>query len=292
MDTTIRWATAVSWNIGAVKAAAYVGAANLLTNVQRMGLTHIKDTHASWALGTNNASVLEMTGAYQTFANGGVHIQPQGVLDIWDNYGRNLFHYDPTHPVLIPVFSPEVAYLMTSVLIDQPTRAHEFLNDYVLSFADIDERCKYLSECPHQVAAKTGTTDATIVNAAGKSVNVVQDNWTLGYTPNVAVGVWSGNANNEPLNNVIGVTGAAPIWHSAIAAASGYCQPDQYLPCPTDVTPQSLGLDQALVFTRPPSVSKYATNTLNGLACMPGQLTNQDYIIDGMQPTIVGIAQP
>ena len=178
---------------------------------------------------------------------------------------------------------------MTSVLIDQPARAKEFLNDYVLSFADIDERCVYMSECPHQVAAKTGTTDATIVNAAGKSVNVVQDNWTLGYTPNVAVGVWSGNANNEPLDNVIGVTGAAPIWHSAIAAASGYCQPDQYLSCPADVTPQSLGLDQVLVFTRPSGVSKYYTNTLNGLDGMLGRPRNHDYIIDGMQPTTVGI---
>ena len=165
MDTTIRWATDVSWNIGAVKAGAFVGADTLLHNVQLMGLKHITDTHSSWVLGTNNASVLEMTGAYQTFANGGVHIPPQGILDVWDNYGRSLYHYDPTHPPQIEVFSPQVAYLMTSVLIDQPERAHEFLQDYVLSFADIDSSCTYLSECPHQVAAKTGTTDATVKNS-------------------------------------------------------------------------------------------------------------------------------
>jgi membrane peptidoglycan carboxypeptidase len=292
MDTTIRWATGVSWNISAVKAAAFVGADNLLRNVKRMGLKHITDTHASWALGTNNASVLEMTGAYQTFANGGTHIPPQSILDIWDNYGRSLYHYDPTHPPTVLVFSPQVAYLMTSVLIDQPTRAHEFLNDYVLSFADVDASCTYLPECPYQVAAKTGTTDATIKNAYGQDIDVVQDNWTMGYTPNVVVGVWSGNANNDHLDNVVGVTGAAPIWHSAIATASGYCPQDDLLLCPTDVTPQSLGIEQLNVFPKPVGVSKYVTNMVNGLASASGWSATKDYIIDGMQPSAVGLANP
>jgi membrane peptidoglycan carboxypeptidase len=292
MDTTIRWATDVSWNIGAVKAGAFVGSDNLLTNVKRMGLNHITDTHASWALGTNNASVLEMTGAYQTFADGGTHIPPQGILDIWDNYGRSLYHYDPAHPPTVLVFSPQVAYLMTSVLIDQPTRAHEFLQDYVLSFADFDASCIYLSECPHQVAAKTGTTDATIKNAYGQDVDVVQDNWAMGYTPNVAVGVWSGNANNDHLDNVVGITGAAPIWHSAIATASGHCPQDDLLPCPTDVTPQSLGLEQQDIFPKPAGVSRYATNMVNGLASAPGLPVTDDYIIDGLQPSSAGLANP
>ena len=255
-----------------------------------MGLTHITDTHASWALGTNNASVLEMTGAYQTFADGGIHIPPQGILDVWDNYGRNLYHYDTTHPPTVLVFSPQVAYLMTSVLIDQPTRAHEFLQDYVLSFADVDASCVYLPECPYQVAAKTGTTDATVKNAYGQNVDVVQDNWTMGYTPNVVVGVWSGNANNAHLDNVIGVTGAAPIWHSAIATASGHCPADDSLPCPTDVTPQSLGLEQQNTFPMPADVSKYVTNMVNGLASAPGWPVTSDYIITGMQPSSAGLA--
>jgi membrane peptidoglycan carboxypeptidase len=290
MDTTIRWATDVSWNISAVKAGAFVGADNLLRNVRRMGLTHITDTHASWALGTNNASVLEMTGAYQTFANGGTHIPPQGILDIWDNYGRNVYHYDPTRPPTVLVFSPQVAYLMTSVLIDQPTRTHEFLQDYVLSFADVDASCIYLPECPYQVAAKTGTTDATIKNAYGQDINVVQDNWTMGYTPNVAVGVWSGNANNEHLENTIGLTGAAPIWHSTIATIAGHCPQDDLLPCPTDVTPQSLGLEQQNIFPKPAGISKYVTNMVNGLASGSGWPVTNDYIIDGMQPSSAGLA--
>jgi membrane carboxypeptidase/penicillin-binding protein PbpC len=51
------------------------------------------------------------------------------------------------------------------------------------------------------VAAKTGTTTD------------FRDNWTVGYTPNLVVGVWVGNADNTPMQNVTGVSGAGPIWN-------------------------------------------------------------------------------
>ena len=53
---------------------------------------------------------------------------------------------------------------------------------------------------PFPAAAKTGTT------------NDFRDNWTLGYTPDLAVGVWVGNADYTPMQNTTGLTGAAPIW--------------------------------------------------------------------------------
>ena len=53
---------------------------------------------------------------------------------------------------------------------------------------------------PFPVAAKTGTT------------NDFRDNWTLGYTPDLAVGVWIGNADYTPMQDVTGLTGAAPVW--------------------------------------------------------------------------------
>jgi membrane peptidoglycan carboxypeptidase len=282
MDTTIRYGTDVSWNIPAVKAGAYVGSDLLMVNLQRMGLTHVKDIVASSPLGTSNATVLEMTGAYQTFANGGSHIPPQYVLDIWDNYGRNLFHYDVAHPPIVLVFSPEVAYLETSVLIDQLTRSAEFMNDPDLSFMAQFPDCQYSAECSHQVAAKTGTTDK-IVNG----VDRVPDNWTIGYTPNIAVGVWSGNADGSPMGNVLGVTGAAPIWQAIISAASGYCSlnPDDVLPCPQDVSPQSLGIDTMAQFPIPSGVQKVGLNTYNGLAGS----SNYDYVIKGMEPSTSGL---
>jgi membrane peptidoglycan carboxypeptidase len=53
---------------------------------------------------------------------------------------------------------------------------------------------------PFQAAAKTGTS------------NDYRDNWTLGYTPDIAVGVWVGNADYSPMHDISGITGAAPIW--------------------------------------------------------------------------------
>ena len=283
---TIRYATDVSFNIEATKAGAYVGTTDegiLMTNLKRLGLNHVKGLVASSPLGTSNATVLEMTGAYQTFANAGTHIPPQPILDVWDNYGRNLFHYDTTKPPTVSVFSPGVAYLMTSVLIDQPTRSHEFLQDPDLSFMTEFPDCQYNSECSHQVAAKTGTTDKEI-----NGVDYAADNWTMGYTPDIAVGVWSGNADGTPLApGAIGVTGAAPVWQDIISAASGHCglKPvDSLLPCP-NVKPQSLGIPNPQdVFAIPNNVHKTNLNTYDGLA----GTGNTDYVIDGMDPSVAG----
>jgi len=61
------------------------------------------------------------------------------------------------------------------------------------------ERTRFLN-LPFQVAVKTGTS------------NDSRDNWTIGYTPDLAVGVWVGNADYTPMLNTTGVTGAGPIW--------------------------------------------------------------------------------
>ncbi len=124
---------------------------------------------------------------------------------------------------------------MSSILSNNPARAIEFSGDPVLTMDDWDGR---------PVAAKTGTTDN------------FQDNWTIGYTPDIVVGVWSGNANGAYMtNNVVGITGAAPIWHDAIEYASGRCiggcgdlsfPPDQFVP--------------------PAGVIQQSVNTVNGLA--------------------------
>jgi membrane peptidoglycan carboxypeptidase len=277
----------ISLNISATKAGAYVGTNDtglLMTNLQRMGLKHVKDLVASSPLGTSNATVMEMTGAYQTFANAGTHIPPQPILDIWDNSGRNLYHYDPAKAPTISVFSPQVAYLMTSILIDQPARAPEFGLDPNLSFMTQFPDCGSQSECSHQVAAKTGTTDKVV-----NGIDYAEDNWTMGYTPNIAVGVWSGNADGTPLApGTLGVSGAAPIWMDIIAAASGYCTPvldyGGYLPCP-NITPQNLGIGTDAQFTKPDGVRKVSLNTYNGLA----GAGNFDYIITGMEPSSAGM---
>ncbi len=268
-NSTIREATANSYNVPAMMAMQFAGPENVLNMARRMGITTVKNDGIAWGLGSQNVPLIQMVGAYQVFANAGMRVLPQGVLDIWDNYGHNLYHYDVTHPAMIQVISPQVAFLMTSVLIDEPARALEFPGDHDLSFADHDRSCIANPLCEHQVAAKTGTTDQ------------YTDNLTIGYTPNIVVGVWAGNADNSPMQNVTGITGAAPIWHSVMEfAAMGWCnEARDLISCPTTQR-DTWNISEQTTFPIPAGVHKATVSAQNGL--LGSGVT--DWIIDGEEP--------
>ncbi|GCF06582.1 transglycosylase domain-containing protein [Dictyobacter arantiisoli] len=265
---TLRTGTANSYNIPAIRTMQFVGANDVLNTAHRLGITSQANTGLAWALGSKDVSPLQMVNAYQTFANQGQRIPPQSVLDIWDNYGHNLYHYNEASPPAGPVFSPQVSYMMTSVLADEPSRAPEFGSDHDLSFADMDANCAYSrNACTRQVAAKTGTTDD------------FRDNWTIGYTPDVVVGVWVGNANNDKMNDVIGITGAGPIWHSVMERVLGRCNDNPPLTNPF-VTPDQIacGPDYHFrfsehpqwTFTIPDGLTQVSTSPFTGLPASSG----------------------
>ncbi len=296
LRSPIRQAIANSFNVPAVKTLKFAGIENVVNMARRLGITAIDDfinkncdstnpdpyqkvvqcIGPSLALGTIEIPLIQMVGAYQVFANQGSRIPPQGVLDIWDNYGHHLYHYDPAHPHGIQVISQQLAYLVTSILSDEPARAYEFAGDHDLSFYDWDPTYQV-----HQVAAKTGTTDD------------FKDNWTIGYTPDVVVGVWAGNANNESFGqNVVGITGAAPIWHSVIERVDGRCNVEvDDVPC---------GKYQSLfrqgTFTVPSGIHQGCVSFINGLAVPGGGQgntrggdCNYDWLIDGEDPLQTGL---
>jgi penicillin-binding protein 1C len=91
--------------------------------------------------------------------------------------------------------SARAAFLVTDILSDPEARAYAFGRGNDLEF-------------PFAVAAKTGTSQA------------YHDNWTIGYTREVTVGVWVGNFDRTQLKNSSGVTGAGPIFHSVMLAAT------------------------------------------------------------------------
>lgn len=270
-STSIHSATALSRNVPAIKASMYAGVSNVINMAQRLGITAVsqqQDNNTSFALGTSAIPLVQMVGAYQVFANQGVRVPPKSVLDIWDNYGHHLYHFDPAHAGGVQVISPQIAYLMTSILKDEQARAGEFLNDHDLSMWDWT-----LPDGTHpEVAAKTGTTDS------------FKDNLTIGYTPDVVVGVWAGNANDEAMNKVIGITGAAPIWHTVIERVmdgSG-CNIDgaDVLPCGNFNFHYS---DRT--FPQVGGVVNYCVSSANGLAGSG----NCDWMVDGEQPQQSGI---
>ena len=257
----IRWNIANSFNVPAVKTAYFAGSANVYDMAQRLGVTAFTSAQsgdASMGIGSGSATLLQMTDAYQAFADNGMRIPPQGILDIYDNYGHHLYHYVPDGGQAI---SSQIAFMITSILKDESARYPEFQNDHVLSMWD-----QTLPDGTHpEVAAKTGTTDN------------FTDNWTLGYTPDVVVGVWTGNADNSPMVNSIGITGAAPIWHSIIEYVSGYCNTatDQ-IPCP----PLDLHFPDHTFSPPPQGVVQASVNTVNGLAGSG----YTSWMLDGEQP--------
>ncbi|MFL5626508.1 MAG: transglycosylase domain-containing protein [Ktedonobacteraceae bacterium] len=279
VNSTIRQATANSYNIPAIKALEYAGAKNVINMARRFGITAL-DANAntsvlpSLALGTLAIPLIQMVGAYQVFANQGVRVPPRSVLDIWDNYGHHLYHYDPAHPGGVQVITPQLSWLITSILSDERARAAEFAPDHILSFwsPTISYSAQPDPMYP-DVAAKTGTTNSFV------------DNWTLGYTQNVVVGVWSGNANYKPMQNVIGITGAAPIWHSVMAQVNGMCTSDQdQIPC----TGVNYGF-HLQTFTPPSGVKQQCVSSTNGLA---GTSSNCDWMLNNQAPQQTGIVAP
>jgi penicillin-binding protein 1A len=205
---TIRCALQNSFNIPAVRTLQYVGIDNAMQTAYNMGVTSYTGTPGlSLVLGGLGIRLLDHTSGYGTFANGGIHVPYYGVQKvIYATTGRTVEHQnDPGTRVI----SPQLAYMMTNVLSDNVARTTEF------------GKCSYLYLFSNNQNTCYGGNPGTIRPAAAKTgtTNDFRDNWTMGYTTDYVLGVWAGNDNNSPMNNVLGVTGAAPIWHYAMLAA-------------------------------------------------------------------------
>lgn len=186
---TLRTALANSYNVPAVKVLAHVGIPAMLAVAHAAGITTMNDVHRyglALTLGGGEVRLLDLTSAYGTFAAAGVHHEPVAILSVADARGRTLDAWQPTGGRR--AVSPQVAYLISSILSDNAARMPEFGADSPLAL-------------DRPAAAKTGTTSD------------FHDNWTVGYTPDLVAGVWVGNADNTAMRDVTGVSGAAPVWH-------------------------------------------------------------------------------
>ncbi|MBN1451829.1 MAG: transglycosylase domain-containing protein, partial [Anaerolineales bacterium] len=203
---TVRTALANSFNVPAVKTLQFVGVYDnpdtpqkegMIGMAERLGITSFtrSDYGLALTLGGGEVSLLEMTGAFSVFANGGQRVPPVAILKIVDHTGEVMYEYQPQPGE--QVIRAEHAYLISSILSDNQARSWMFGSNSALNLS-------------FPVAAKTGTTDD------------FRDNWTLGYTPDLATGVWVGNADYTPMVNTSGVSGAAPIWSQFMELAVPY----------------------------------------------------------------------
>ncbi len=179
-----RRALAGSENVPAVALAADIGVPKLVRFLRNAGLSTFDKTASHYGLGITlgNAEVqlAELAAAYAAFARGGILLQPVAVRG-----------GDRTSQRFI---SPQSAFWITDILSDADAREYIFGRGGSLDF-------------PFPVAAKTGTSEG------------YHDNWAIGYTRDITVGVWVGNFDRTPLTNSSGVTGAGPIFHAVMLAA-------------------------------------------------------------------------
>jgi penicillin-binding protein 1C len=183
----VRRALAGSENVPAVALASQLGVPRLLRFLTRAGLTTFDRTPTYYGLGVTlgnaEARLDELVAAYAAFARGGEWIAPTWALD-------NPSSSRPRRRLV----SPLAAYWTTDILSDGAAREYIFGRGGSLEF-------------PFAAAVKTGTSQA------------YHDNWTVGYTRDVTVGVWVGNFDRTPLRDSTGVTGAGPIFHAVMLAA-------------------------------------------------------------------------
>ncbi|HSR31994.1 MAG TPA: PBP1A family penicillin-binding protein [Anaerolineae bacterium] len=191
----LREALGSSYNLIAVKVLENIGVAAMTDLARRLGITTFDDLGRlglSVTLGGGEVRLLEETAAFAAFANGGHVTQPVAIRRVEDAKGNVL--WSQGLGVGERVLDERVTYLITHILSDDVARIPSFGEGSAL-------------ELTRPAAVKTGTTTD------------FRDNWTVGYTPDLVVGVWTGNADNEPMRNVSGISGAAPIWHDFMESA-------------------------------------------------------------------------
>lgn len=188
----LRTALASSLNIPAVAALDQLGVAETIAHLADFGVAPPgapEDYDLSFALGGGEVRLYDLTRAYATLANGGWRIEPYLIEEITTVTGESIYAHETDTNTAVRVMDERVAWLISDILSDDAARLISFGRNSILNIG-------------RPAAVKTGTT------------NDFRDNWTVGYTPNLVVGVWVGNADQEPMRNATGLTGAGPIWHN------------------------------------------------------------------------------
>jgi 1A family penicillin-binding protein len=203
---SVRQALVTSKNVPTVHLAEAVGRPVVASLAGRAGIEGVP-LEPSMALGTVAVSPLQLTAAYTAFAAGGVRALPRLVLRVETMDHRVLWSSQPERA---PVVDAGVAFLVTQALrdaIDRGSGARARRGGF-----------------RGAAAGKTGTT------------NDGTDAWFVGYTPELAAGVWIGF--DEPRPIVRGATGgrlAAPVWGRLMAAVAGSRKPARDWPTPNGI---------------------------------------------------------
>jgi penicillin-binding protein 1B len=178
-DVMLREGLVRSLNVVTVDLAMRTGLTRVASTAERLGLPR-PNTYPSMALGTFEATPLQLAGAYSAFANGGRVFRPTFVNKVVDNStGETIADgLSPEEQVI----KPSTAYMITDILSDVTRRGTA--RQASGTFKDV------------AIAGKTGTS---------------RDGWFVGYTPNLVCAVWIGFDDNKQLG-LTGAEAALPAW--------------------------------------------------------------------------------
>lgn len=175
---SVRTALASSLNVPAVRTLGLVGVDNFVRSLRSYGLASLTEDGDhygfSLALGGVDVRLIDLSNAYRALANHGVWRPVHFRADERDKTNKR-------------VLSPQAAFIIADILSDKAARAMTFGLENPLATRV-------------WTAAKTGTSKD------------MRDNWCIGFSSRYTVGVWIGNFNGEPMRDVSGVSGAAPVW--------------------------------------------------------------------------------
>jgi len=185
-------ALAMSLNVPAVKTLYLAGVNSSVDLAKSLGITTLNypDRYGlSLVLGGGEVMLLDHTNAFATLAAGGLFREKTAILKIEGADGKILDEYKENEGER--VVEEKYVAMLDYILSTNELRASVFGENNKLAFSD------------RPVAAKTGTT------------NEWRDGWTMGYTPSLAVGVWTGNNNNSKMaEGADGSYVATPIWRN------------------------------------------------------------------------------
>ena len=191
--TLLRDALANSYNIPPIQLIRDIGVPAFISTGRKMGIESLKEPPGYYGLaltlGGGEVSLLELTRAYATLANRGQRPHLTSILEMKDSQDRYVYSLQRDRIPAANAIDPRIASIITDILDDDDARVPAMGYGNAL-------------DLPFPVAAKTGTTTD------------FRDNWTLGYTPGVAIGVWVGNTDGHPMKNSSGLRGAAPLWRT------------------------------------------------------------------------------
>lgn len=174
---SVRTVLSSSLNVPAVRTLMLVGEESFVVRLRELGFENVDESGDyygfSLTLGSADISLYELVNAYRTLANGGVWSEPRLTCNKRNTPER--------------VMKAEAAFIISNILSDREARGITFGFENPISTR-------------FWTAVKTGTSKD------------IRDNWCIGYSQRYTVGVWVGNFTGEPMWNVTGITGAAPLW--------------------------------------------------------------------------------